>query len=84
MYGLAFPCAASSLYGHFNPLNVTEKIASMTGTNDQYEIGDLSGIYMYIFFFYIEVKKIICLYLCRRRKRKKQAKEDGEGEGEIK
>lgn len=40
---LAFPCAASSLYGHYNPLNITASPSPTIGTDDQYEIGDLSG-----------------------------------------
>ncbi|RXG69330.1 Superoxide dismutase [Cu-Zn], partial [Armadillidium vulgare] len=42
---LTFPCAASSLYGHFNPLNATDFPAPNVGTDDQYESGDLSGSY---------------------------------------
>ncbi|KAB7494606.1 hypothetical protein Anas_08737 [Armadillidium nasatum] len=39
---LTFPCAASSLYGHFNPLNATDFPDPDVGTDDQYESGDLS------------------------------------------
>lgn len=42
---LEFPCEATTLYGHWNPLNV-DPASSPTryqGTPDQYEMGDLSG-----------------------------------------
>ncbi|XP_066247756.1 uncharacterized protein Rsod [Euwallacea similis] len=42
---LEFPCEATTLYGHWNPLNVdpTSSPVKYQGTPDQYEIGDLSG-----------------------------------------
>nr|BBG74654.1 superoxide dismutase 6 [Tribolium castaneum] len=42
---LEFPCEASSLYDHWNPLNVDPASSPRTyhGTPDQYEMGDLSG-----------------------------------------
>ncbi|XP_052836220.1 LOW QUALITY PROTEIN: uncharacterized protein LOC128252495 [Drosophila gunungcola] len=42
---LAFPCEASTLYGHWNPFDVSPKSSppSRRGTTDQYEMGDLSG-----------------------------------------
>ncbi|XP_017091861.2 uncharacterized protein Rsod [Drosophila bipectinata] len=42
---LAFPCEASTLYGHWNPFDVNPKSAPppKRGTTDQYEMGDLSG-----------------------------------------
>ncbi|XP_070142466.1 LOW QUALITY PROTEIN: uncharacterized protein Rsod, partial [Drosophila kikkawai] len=42
---LAFPCEASTLYGVWNPFEVSPKSAppSKRGTTDQYEMGDLSG-----------------------------------------
>lgn len=42
---LEFPCEDSSLYGHWNPLNVNPSLLPPpgTGTTDQYEMGDLSG-----------------------------------------
>jgi len=42
---LEFPCESSSLYGHWNPLNVNPSYSPPpgTGTTDQYEMGDLSG-----------------------------------------
>ena len=44
---LGFPCAASTLYGHFNPLNISKSQSppAGTGTDDKYEIGDLAGKY---------------------------------------
>ncbi|XP_053977399.1 uncharacterized protein LOC128875655 isoform X1 [Hylaeus volcanicus] len=42
---LEFPCESTSLYGHWNPLNVNVDNTPLPGegTSDQYEIGDLSG-----------------------------------------
>ncbi|CAG9760751.1 unnamed protein product [Ceutorhynchus assimilis] len=42
---LEFPCEATTLYGHWNPLNVdpTSSPTKYHGTPDQYEMGDLSG-----------------------------------------
>lgn len=42
---LAFPCEASTLYGHWNPYDVNPKSSPppKQGTTDQYEMGDLSG-----------------------------------------
>lgn len=42
---MEFPCEGTSLYGHWNPLNVNPNNAPPpgTGTSDQYEMGDLSG-----------------------------------------
>lgn len=42
---LEFPCEATSLYDHWNPLNVDPASSprSYHGTPDQYEMGDLSG-----------------------------------------
>jgi hypothetical protein len=42
---LDFACEDSSLYGHWNPLNVNPSLSPSpgTGTTDQYEMGDLSG-----------------------------------------
>lgn len=42
---LTFPCEGTSLYGHWNPLNVDPSMSppSTSGTSDQYEMGDLSG-----------------------------------------
>ncbi|XP_008207466.1 uncharacterized protein LOC100124033 [Nasonia vitripennis] len=42
---LTFPCEGTSLYGHWNPLNVDPSTSppSTSGTSDQYEMGDLSG-----------------------------------------
>ncbi|XP_025833804.1 uncharacterized protein LOC108743229 [Agrilus planipennis] len=42
---LEFPCEATTLYGHWNPLNVdpTSSPRTYQGTPDQYEMGDLSG-----------------------------------------
>ncbi|KAL9892126.1 superoxide dismutase family protein Rsod isoform 1-T1 [Glossina fuscipes fuscipes] len=42
---LAFPCEASTLYGHFNPFAVNPKISPRPGkgSTEQYELGDLSG-----------------------------------------
>ncbi|KAK7069333.1 hypothetical protein SK128_014470, partial [Halocaridina rubra] len=44
---LEFPCADSTTYGHYNPLNITpsESPPPTTGTHDLYESGDLSGKY---------------------------------------
>ncbi|XP_068153414.1 uncharacterized protein Rsod [Drosophila tropicalis] len=44
---LAFPCEATTLYGHWNPFNVNPKSSppAKQGTTDQYEMGDLSGKY---------------------------------------
>ncbi|XP_058804660.1 uncharacterized protein LOC131671891 [Phymastichus coffea] len=40
-----FPCEASTLYGHWNPMQVNASAAPppAAGTSDQYEMGDLSG-----------------------------------------
>jgi hypothetical protein len=42
---LEFPCEESTLYDHWNPLNVDPASSPRTyhGTPDQYEMGDLSG-----------------------------------------
>lgn len=42
---LEFPCEGTSLYGHWNPLNVNKNNVPPPeeGTTDQYEMGDLSG-----------------------------------------
>lgn len=42
---LEFPCEATTLYGHWNPLNVdpSSSPTRYQGTPDQYEMGDLSG-----------------------------------------
>lgn len=42
---LTFPCEDSTLYGHWNPLNINPKSspAAGHGTPEQYEMGDLSG-----------------------------------------
>ncbi|XP_076266542.1 superoxide dismutase family protein Rsod [Rhynchophorus ferrugineus] len=42
---LQFPCEETTLYGHWNPLNVdpTSSPTRYQGTTDQYEMGDLSG-----------------------------------------
>ncbi|KAF2895528.1 hypothetical protein ILUMI_10646 [Ignelater luminosus] len=42
---LEFPCEATSLYDHWNPLNVDPGSSprAYLGTPDQYEMGDLSG-----------------------------------------
>ncbi|XP_022918484.2 uncharacterized protein [Onthophagus taurus] len=42
---LEFPCEATTLYGHWNPLMVSPLSSPRTyhGTSDQYEMGDLSG-----------------------------------------
>lgn len=42
---LQFPCEDTTLYGHWNPLNVDPNISPRNyhGTPDQYEMGDLSG-----------------------------------------
>nr|CAH7717996.1 unnamed protein product [Callosobruchus chinensis] len=42
---LQFPCEDTSLYGHWNPLNVDPASSprAYQGTPDQYEMGDLSG-----------------------------------------
>ena len=42
---LEFPCEGTSLYGHWNPLNVNPNKSPppAEGTPDQYEMGDLSG-----------------------------------------
>ncbi|KAK3595909.1 hypothetical protein CHS0354_014750 [Potamilus streckersoni] len=37
------PCSDADVGGHFNPFYVTTWPATATGTNDQYEIGDLSN-----------------------------------------
>lgn len=43
-YDLEFPCEETSLYGHWNPLDVNKTDVPMEeGTLDQYEMGDLSG-----------------------------------------
>lgn len=44
---LEFPCAGSTTYGHFNPLNVTPANSPPpdVGTDDLYELGDLAGKY---------------------------------------
>nr|XP_023029851.1 uncharacterized protein LOC111517802 [Leptinotarsa decemlineata] len=42
---LQFPCEQSTLYGHWNPMNVDPASSprAYQGTPDQYEVGDLSG-----------------------------------------
>ncbi|XP_066586391.1 uncharacterized protein Rsod [Prorops nasuta] len=42
---LEFPCEGTTLYGHWNPLNISasEVPPPGEGTIDQYELGDLSG-----------------------------------------
>ncbi|XP_076765114.1 uncharacterized protein LOC143432228 [Xylocopa sonorina] len=42
---LEFPCESTSLYGYWNPLNVNINNVPLPGegTNDQYEMGNLSG-----------------------------------------
>lgn len=42
---LEFPCEETTLYGHWNPLNVDPASSPRLyhGTPDQYEMGDLSG-----------------------------------------
>ncbi|XP_067011092.2 uncharacterized protein Rsod [Anabrus simplex] len=42
---LQFPCEATTLYGNFNPHNVSRVLspAPTLGSTDQYEMGDLSG-----------------------------------------
>lgn len=42
---LEFPCESSTLYDHWNPLNVDPQSSPRMyqGTPDQYEMGDLSG-----------------------------------------
>lgn len=42
---MEFPCEETSLYGHWNPLNVelSSSPRMYQGTPDQYEVGDLSG-----------------------------------------
>lgn len=42
---MQFPCEETSLYGHWNPLNVDPASSprAYLGTPDQYEMGDLSG-----------------------------------------
>ncbi|XP_063847913.1 uncharacterized protein LOC135093003 [Scylla paramamosain] len=44
---LEFPCEASTTLGHYNPLNITpsDSPAPTKGTDDLYEMGDLSGKY---------------------------------------
>lgn len=36
-------CSADSVGGHHNPFGVESKLEPAAGTNDQYEVGDLSG-----------------------------------------
>eukprot|EP00096_Caligus_rogercresseyi_P009025 TRINITY_DN2990_c0_g1_i1.p1 TRINITY_DN2990_c0_g1~~TRINITY_DN2990_c0_g1_i1.p1 ORF type:complete len:1002 (-),score=161.09 TRINITY_DN2990_c0_g1_i1:221-3226(-) len=47
---LVFPCTAEAVGGHFNPYEVdaSQSPRNQTGTDDEYEIGDLSGKYGYI------------------------------------
>ena len=43
---LQFPCTAEAVGGHFNPWEVdSTSLIGITGTPDQYEVGDLSGKY---------------------------------------
>ena len=43
---LEFPCENSSLYGVWNPLNVTRVVDNVTiPTDDLFRMGDLSGKY---------------------------------------
>ena len=44
---LEFPCAASAVYGRFDPLGVNQSGVLPPGgqTHDRYEVGDLSGKY---------------------------------------
>ncbi|XP_077992860.1 uncharacterized protein LOC144446888 [Glandiceps talaboti] len=41
LQGVESPCGSSSVLGHFNPFGIVA--GPVTGTNDMYEIGDLSG-----------------------------------------
>ncbi|CAH1783697.1 unnamed protein product [Owenia fusiformis] len=41
----ATQCSSASVAGHFNPFGISSYPAPGSGTNDQYEIGDLSGKY---------------------------------------
>lgn len=42
---MEFPCESTTLYGHWNPLDVDPNLSPVptAGTSDQYEMGDLSG-----------------------------------------
>lgn len=42
---LEFPCEDTTLYGHWNPMQVNASATPppAAGTSDQYEMGDLSG-----------------------------------------
>jgi len=45
---LEYPCAGSTVYGHFNPLGVAKEPAyppPLAATHDAYELGDLSSKY---------------------------------------
>lgn len=43
---LEFPCTGDAVGGHFNPWEVdSTSLIGITGTPDQYEVGDLSGKY---------------------------------------
>ncbi|XP_013415688.1 uncharacterized protein LOC106177466 isoform X1 [Lingula anatina] len=45
--GMNSPCSSKGVQGHFNPYNITvaNSPAAGTGTNDEYEVGDMSGKY---------------------------------------
>ncbi|XP_064630312.1 uncharacterized protein LOC135489083 [Lineus longissimus] len=43
--GAASPCSAGSVSGHFNPFSKTTWPPATQGTDDQYEVGDLSNKY---------------------------------------
>ena len=42
-----FPCVGEITYGHYNPLNITASESPLpgVGTDDLYELGDMSGKY---------------------------------------
>ena len=43
---LEFPCTGEAVGGHFNPWQVdSTSLVGKVGTEDQYEVGDLSGKY---------------------------------------
>ncbi|XP_067272279.1 uncharacterized protein cusr isoform X2 [Pseudorasbora parva] len=42
------PCSDSNIMGHFNPFSVNATSSPVTGTVDQYEIGDISGKFGYL------------------------------------
>ncbi|XP_040583567.1 uncharacterized protein Rsod [Lepeophtheirus salmonis] len=47
---LEFPCTGDAVGGHFNPFEIdpSQSPRNQTGTDDQYEIGDLSGKYGFV------------------------------------